>query len=72
MFAAMTGRGVTLQKVAHDFWEAVKVRSSVSSVKVENLTVSMAKRLLQESVRQATIWNVPIVVNLPLDLEEAV
>jgi prophage antirepressor-like protein len=71
VFKAMTERGMGIQKVAHDFWEAVKGRAGVSSVKVECLTVSMAHRLFVEAQKQAAIWGVSIVVNLPLQFDES-
>jgi prophage antirepressor-like protein len=70
VFRTMGERGVGVQKVAHDFWEAVKGRAGVSSVKVECLTVSMAHRLFVEAQKQAAIWGVSILVNLPMQFDE--
>lgn len=71
VFKAMAERGQKVQKTAHDFWEGVKGRTGVASVRVESLNVSMARRLFLEACKQARLWNVPIIVNLPLELEEA-
>lgn len=66
VFKEMTARGVSVGKVAHDFWAEVKGRADVASVKVENLTVSAAQRLYAESIRQAQIWGVSVDAPVPL------
>lgn len=69
VFKAMTGRGMSVQKVASEFWNNVKGRSGISSVKVECLTVEMARKLYAEAQRQAKFWEVGVVVPMTLDLE---
>lgn len=67
VFREMIARGVSVAKVAHDFWTNVKTRAGISSVKVESLTVSSAQKLYAETLSQARIWGISVDAPLPID-----
>lgn len=67
VFREMIARGVSVAKVAHDFWTNVKARAGISSVKVESLTASSAQKLYAETLSQARIWGISVDAPLPID-----